>query len=272
MKKKNFEKQNINMSNNTFKSSCKNTLSESSIRKDFLFPHLYKHIISPAEYQRLHTLSDDELIKLIGQGDTYAGMYFVFYRHMDVIDNIATSRSRKWACDLESFKAQMLSELQIAFNEVGWENIAEKDQPKRWIILIIKNTAYKVLMQENNVKRITSSEDGEKIYISPFSTKSAIESDNGQDRNTVELFDRTSPSAFRADTYDTEQYLQACLSGLTPAQRRIVELRQINGLSSKRTAQIMSQELGKPINAANIDNQMSRSLKKMQLFAIKDAA
>lgn len=260
------------MSDNTFKSSRQNTLSELSIRKDFLFPHLYKYLISPAEYQRLHTLSDDELIKLIGQGDTSAAMYFVLLRHMDVIDNIATSKSRKWACDLESFKAQMLSELVLTVNKVNWEQMAEKDSPKGWVIRIIKNTAYKVLMQENNVKRIKSSEDGQKIYLSRFTTKTAIESGNGQDRNTVDLFDRTSLSTFRADTYDTEQYLQACLSGLTPVQRRIVELRQINGLSSKRTAQIISQELGKPINAANIDNQMSRSLRKMQLFATKGAA
>lgn len=273
MKTNYFEKQNKNMSNNTLKSSHKNTLSESMVRKGFLFPHLYTNIVSPTEYQRLHTLLNDELITLIGQNDTSAAMYFVFYRHMDVIDSVASSFSRKWSCDLELFKAQMISELTLAFNRAGWGKIAEKDSPDGWVISIIKNTATNVLKQENNVKKVTNPEDGKKTYISLFTTESEVNwGKSDQDDASDNLFYHTSQSTFYADSFDTEQSLQACFSALTPIQRRIVELRQIDGFSSKETAQILSKELAKPIKAANIDNQLSRGLNKMRLFAQKDVA
>lgn len=257
---------------NDINNTGNNPHSESTVQRGVLFPHLSQNIIPPAEYQRLDGLSEAELVTLIGHGDSYAAMYLVFYLHMGVIDNIARSFARRYSCDLESFKAQMLSELALAFDKAGWGAIAEKNSAKGWVIRIIRNTACRVSLQETNAKR-KGVQEGTK-YVNPLVAESTMiwGEDSSDDCDRMDSFRHADPSTFQADSYDTHQAVGAYLDVLSPAQRRIVELRHIEGLSSEQTAQVMSQELGRPIKGSNIDNQMSRSIKKMRHFALRDAA
>lgn len=266
-------KKSINMKKATTTSinNANNPVSACKKQRGFMFPSLFEHLFTPAEENRLDSLSDDELLQLIAENDINAAQYYVYYRHAKVFEKEAMKYKNK--IDPKTFISELMSEVRLSFDN-NWGKIAKAEAPSYYTYKVIENTAKKIFKQETNYRKMT--------YTS-LVTGETITSDDPMIVNESMIVGQKDSKAYNntyyntksysyADTYLADQGLEYCLEKLTSNQRRVIELWNEYGLSSKETADLMSKELGKPISAANVDNHYSRGMRKMRELISCDAA
>ena len=165
MKKKNFEKQEKNMSDNTFKSSRQNTLSEKKTQRVFVLPPTYSQILSKEEVHKFDSLTNEQLATFMADGDNTAAIYLVFYRFPNVIECVANKYLSYAGYDnISDFRSDIVSSIFENLTLGKWQKkLAYADDMGGYLYKCIKNEVTsrtkKKMKYENTTTKLSDDYD-----------------------------------------------------------------------------------------------------------------